>query len=321
MEDKPLSQQTLFSILNRVDNEKENYKPEPATGEPPLTDDLENVMRLDGTDHAKIIAGLPDKPVSRQQQEHLRYEAKKAAKAARKQAATTQVSANVSKDGGTAGQPGAGARPGAKSATANAEKPKVHLTDPWIQKRGTPDLYHLLDVAMLDLMEYTFNRLSKFKKEYKIGAGLGSEITTMTTYCDFLINKVLFYNDRLDKEAVLRDIVPILHTLVRLVNVSCHQYQIKSNNRDAWLRKISNVEKLATGIAIWLQSRRQGQAGNAKQALRNMKYKKYGKAKKASPKKDGDNAAFNNSASNTSATQNVTNGSHGNDQANAHQVR
>lgn len=135
------------------------------------------------------------------------------------------------------------------------EQPKQRLTDPLRAVKPTQNLYAIVYRDMRRLYKYTYDRLESYPKVQKGNVGVGSRIAQLTQ--DNLRGslEVYSYNQKLDKEMILRRMSVNFKELNILVEISCDHHWIKPQNRLAWARMLSELDDRVISYAMGLQKR------------------------------------------------------------------
>lgn len=146
------------------------------------------------------------------------------------------------------------------------EQPKQRLTDPLRAVKPTQNLYAIVYRDMRRLYKYTYDRLESYPKVQKGNVGVGSRIAQLTQ--DNLRGslEVYSYNQKLDKEMILRRMSVNFKELNILVEISCDHCWIKPQNRLAWARMLSGLDDRVISYAMGLQKRAREAANTADQA-------------------------------------------------------
>jgi hypothetical protein len=131
------------------------------------------------------------------------------------------------------------------------KKEKQRLKSPVHATRPTSNLYGNLYKTTGWLVDYAYVMLEKFAKKERFG--LSIDIKQRTNAVMHKVINVVSYNPFNNREKLLRELSVDVKTLIVLVRVAYNQRCVSQKNRDAWIRKLVDVDNLAVGIAMWLE--------------------------------------------------------------------
>lgn len=130
----------------------------------------------------------------------------------------------------------------------------------------TQEMYGKLQRQFMWVLNYTYDRVEKFQKKDKAFVGIGNDIINLTNNCLILLHTTAGYNTKIDKEAIMREMSAKVKTIEDLVQIACHKRCITIQNRQAWLRKLTEIDDAVVGIAMYHQKVNEAKTRDGNQA-------------------------------------------------------
>lgn len=125
----------------------------------------------------------------------------------------------------------------------------------------SPDLYGMMYRHMGWTINYTYAIIERFPKVDKMRVGLSNDIKELVNKCMHQVLAISSYNPFNNREEMLRELSVDLKMVNVLIRVAYKQRLITAKNLETWTGKVSSVDNIAIGLAVWLEGERKKRQG------------------------------------------------------------